>query len=185
MNATTDHGERKVAFLRGINVGKSARIAMADLRECTEAAGCTDVKTVLATGNVVLTDPRPAADLRAVLEAAYADRFGYDAVVQVLTRDAVEDAVAAYPFATLDDHHDYLIFCDDPDVTVAVAEAMRAVVAPDGTEAVEAGRGCLYWRVPRGSTLTSPAAKATGDRSHEKHLTTRNIKTLHKVLALG
>lgn len=182
MNAATD---RKIALLRGINVGKSARIAMADLRECTEAAGCADVKTVLATGNVVLTDPRPEVDLRAVLEAAYADRFGYDAVVQVLTRGAVEDAVAAYPFATLDDHHDYLIFCDDPDVTVAVAEAMRAAMAAEGTEAVEAGRECVYWRVPRGLTLSSPAAKVTSGRSHGRHLTMRNIRTLRKILALG
>ena len=58
---------RLVALLRGINVGKAARIAMADLAECTEAAGCADVRTVLATGNVILTDPRPVAEVRAAL----------------------------------------------------------------------------------------------------------------------
>lgn len=182
MNAATD---RKIALLRGINAGKAARIAMADLRECTEAAGCADVKTVLATGNVVVTDPRPEAELRAELEAAYADRFGYDAVVQVLTRGAVEDAVAAYPFTSLDDHHDYLVFSDEPEVTAAVAEAMAAAVDPAGTEEVAAGSVCVYWRVPRGLTLSSPAAKVTSDRSHGRHLTMRNIRTLHKILALG
>ena len=75
MNATAGPGgsnsDRKVALLRGINVGRSARIAMADLRACTEDAGCTEVRTVLATGNVVLTDPRTEDELRAVLEAAH------------------------------------------------------------------------------------------------------------------
>ena len=135
------------------------------------------VKTVLATGNVVVTDPRPEAELRAALEAAYADRFGYDAVVQVLTRGAVEDAVAAYPFATLDDHHDYLVFSDEPEVAAAVD--------PAGTEEAAAGSVCVYWRVARGLTLSSPAAKVTSGRSHGRHLTMRNIRTLRKILALG
>ncbi|MCT2264291.1 hypothetical protein M3F32_06770 [Dietzia cinnamea] len=106
-------------------------------------------------------------------------------MVQVLTRGAVEDAVAAYPFATLDDHHDYLVFSDEPEVTAAAAEAMAAAVDPAGTEEVAAGSVCVYWRVPRGLTLSSPAAKVTTDRSHGRHLTMRNIRTLRKVLALG
>lgn len=178
-------GDRKVALLRGINVGRSARIAMADLRACTEAAGCTEVRTVLATGNVVLTDPRAEHELRAVLEAAYADRFGYDAVVQVLTRDAVEEAVAAYPFESLAEHHDYIVFSDDPAVTREIAEAMGAAIEPGGTEAVTAGSGRVYWRVPKGATLTSTAGKASGDRAHGRHLTSRNLRTLHKILAVG
>ncbi|MDJ0422404.1 DUF1697 domain-containing protein [Dietzia kunjamensis] len=189
MNATSGPGgsssDRKVALLRGINVGRSARIAMADLRACTEDAGCTEVRTVLATGNVVLTDPRAEDELRAVLEAAYADRFGYDAVVQVLTRGAVEEAVAAYPFESLDEHHDYVVFSDDPAVTRAVAEAMGAAIEPGGTEAVTAGSGCVYWRVPKGATLSSAAGKASGSRAHERHLTSRNLRTLHKILAVG
>lgn len=189
MNAAAGPGgssaDRKVALLRGINVGRSARIAMADLRACTEESGCTEVRTVLATGNVVLTDPRTEDELRAVLEAAYADRFGYDAVVQVLTRDAVEEAVAAYPFESLDEHHDYVVFSDDPAVTRAVAEAMGAATEPGGTEVVTAGSGCVYWRVPKGATLNSAAGKASGNRAHDRHLTSRNLRTLHKILAVG
>lgn len=189
MNATAGPGgaggHRKVAFLRGINVGKSARIAMADLRSCTEAAGCSDVTTVLATGNVVFTDPRAAGELRAVLESAYSARFGYRAVVQVLTRDAVEAAVAAYPFDSLDEHHDYVVFSDDPEVTEAVVEAMDAAIDPDGTECVAAGSGCAYWRVPKGATLSSAAAKTPANRTFERHLTSRNLRTLRRVLAVG
>lgn len=176
---------RQVALLRGINVGRGARIAMADLVARTEEAGCTEVRTVLATGNVVFTDPRPADELRRVLEAAYAERFGYDAVVQVLPRDALEAAVESYPFETLEEHHDYVVFSDDDAVTARVAAAMIEALGGAGTEAVAAGPGCVHWRVAKGATLSSAAGKLLDARENKRHLTTRNVRTLRKVLAAG
>lgn len=182
--------QRKVVLLRGINVGKAARIAMSDLKACTEAVGGAEVDTFLASGNVLLTDPRPVTELRAALETAYADRFGYDAVVQVLTRDALEAAVESYPFDTLEEHHDYVVFSDDPAVTIRVAQAMRTAIDAaggpgSGTEEVAEGPGCVHWRVSRGSTLVSEAYKVLDHRENKRHLTTRNIKTLRKILAAG
>lgn len=185
---------RLVALLRGINVGTTGRISMADLIACTEAVGCTDVRTVLATGNVIVTDHRPAAQLREVLETTYAERFGYDAVVQVLAREAVVTAVDSYPFDSLEAHHDYVVFSDEPEVTGRVVHEMSGIIDdvahPDsgpatGTEAVSAGPGCVYWRVPTGATLASPAAKVLDRRENKRHLTSRNIRTLRKVLAAG
>ncbi|MFN3602276.1 MAG: DUF1697 domain-containing protein [Dietzia sp.] len=179
---------RKVALLRGINVGKGGRIAMRDLCACTEAAGGTAVKTVLATGNVLVTDPRPVSELRVALEAAYAERFGYEAVVQVVSLDSLVAAVASYPFDTLEDHHDYVVFSDDPVVTTRVVDAMRSAIEGTdaaGTEAVAEGPGCVYWRVAKGTTLSSDAAKVLDRRENKRHLTTRNIRTLDKILAAG
>lgn len=191
--ATPDHPaghDRAVALLRGINVGKGPRIAMADLRNCTEAAGATAVTTVLATGNVILTDPRPAPEVRAALERAYGDRFGYEAVVRVITLDALESAVEGYPFDTLEEHHDYVVFSDDAAVTDRVVEAMRAAIdgaerAATSGEAAARGPGCVYWRVPKGSTLSSDAAKVLDGRQNKRHLTTRNVRTLRRILAAG
>ena len=45
---------RYCAFLRGINVG-GTKLKMADLKKEFEAAGFTDVITVLATGNVIFS----------------------------------------------------------------------------------------------------------------------------------
>ena len=42
-----------VALLRGINVGKAKRVAMADLRGLMEELGYTEVRTLLNSGNVV------------------------------------------------------------------------------------------------------------------------------------
>ncbi|HJC28529.1 MAG TPA: DUF1697 domain-containing protein [Candidatus Dietzia intestinipullorum] len=174
---------RRVALLRGINVGRAARIAMSDLAACTEAAGCTDVSTVLATGNVVFTDPRPLDELRGVLEAAYSERFDYTAVVQVLDLCAVAAAVESYPFETLDQHHDYVVFSDDPAVTARVLDEMTAALDGSPTGAVAAGPDCLHWRMAKGETLSSAAGKVLDGRESKRHLTTRNIRTLRKLLA--
>ena len=48
---------RHVALLRGINVGKAKRIAMADLRALVADLGYRDVGTLLNSGNVVFTAP--------------------------------------------------------------------------------------------------------------------------------
>ena len=41
-----------IALLRGVNVGRAKRVAMADLRSLLEGLGCTEVRTLLNSGNV-------------------------------------------------------------------------------------------------------------------------------------
>ena len=50
---------RHVALLRGINVGKAKRLAMADLRAVFETLGYTAVRTHLQSGNVVFDAKKP------------------------------------------------------------------------------------------------------------------------------
>ena len=62
-----------VALLRGINVGKAKRIAMADLRALLEDLGHTDVVTLLNSGNVVFRSGRKIpAKIAAEIAAAIA-----------------------------------------------------------------------------------------------------------------
>ncbi len=53
-NSTT----RFVAFLRGINVGGNKMIPMAKLKTMFESLGFTNVKTLLATGNILFDAPK-------------------------------------------------------------------------------------------------------------------------------
>ena len=78
---------RYVALLRGVNVG-GVNMKMADLAEVVRGLGYDDVKTVLASGNVLFTTPDAAAASKDKLEAALRKRFGYEAWVHVLTVDA-------------------------------------------------------------------------------------------------
>ena len=47
--------ERCAVLLRGINVGRGNRLAMADLRSCLTTIGCTQVSTYLNSGNALVT----------------------------------------------------------------------------------------------------------------------------------
>ena len=66
---------RYVALLRGVNVGGSGRMAMADLRACVEGIGHEDVATHIQTGNVLFSTRMRSAEkvARALEEAVEAD----------------------------------------------------------------------------------------------------------------
>src|SRR4051812_614199 len=87
-----------VALLRGINVGRAKRVAMADLRGLVADLGFGDVRTLLNSGNVVFTAGRTAPDRAAArIESALADRLGVTARVTVLTAAELAAAVADNP----------------------------------------------------------------------------------------
>jgi uncharacterized protein (DUF1697 family) len=63
-----------IALLRGINVGKAKRVAMAELREVVTGLGYSNSRTLLNSGNVVFDSPRKlssssAQAMRDALEA--------------------------------------------------------------------------------------------------------------------
>ena len=87
---------RLVALLRGINLGSKRRVAMADLRALLSELGYTDVRTVLASGNAVLTGPKAKA--REKLEAGLDERFDMKIDVVLRTMDELQAVVDADPF---------------------------------------------------------------------------------------
>ncbi|GAA1288572.1 DUF1697 domain-containing protein [Pseudonocardia aurantiaca] len=96
---------RYVVLLRGINVGKAKRVAMADLRALLGDLGYTDVKTVLNSGNAVLTGAEaPPAEHAVRIEAAIAERLGMDVRTVVLTGDELRSVVEGHPFAEIADN---------------------------------------------------------------------------------
>lgn len=168
---------RYVALLRGVNVG-GVTVKMADLAELVSGLGYGDVTTVLASGNVLFTTTDAASVAKQRLESALRERFGYEAWVHVLTRDAIRDIVQAYPFERTADRHAYVVFVMSPEVR---AELLAVEVDP-AVERVAEGDGVLYWTTPKGSTLDSAMGKAQSSGRHKPWLTTRNLNTLEKLL---
>jgi uncharacterized protein (DUF1697 family) len=89
-----------VAFLRGINVGRAKRVAMADLRALVTRLGYRDVKTLLNSGNVVFTAPAgQRGDPAQRIERALFETLGVASRVTVLERRDLEQAAARNPLA--------------------------------------------------------------------------------------
>lgn len=95
--------DRRVALLRGINVGTAKRVAMRDLRRLFEELGYSDVRTLLNSGNVVYTagGKKDIADDPARIEMAIADRLRVATRVIVLPGKEVIVAVRDNPLASV------------------------------------------------------------------------------------
>lgn len=173
---------RYAALLRGINVG-GIRIKMADLKTCIEELGFTDVKTVLASGNVLLSSPSTdIGRITAALEKGLGERFGYAARVVVIPTDRLTAIIDAYPFPERDDWHAYVVFYSDP-AQVDLVAAIAGELDPQ-QEQIEAGESVLYWQVRKGDTLDSVIGKRTGSKKKSDSgwfLTNRNLNTLRKL----
>ena len=171
---------RYVAFLRGVNVG-GVNLKMADVAVALTEAGFTDVATVLASGNVVMTSGAKVSAVRTKAEKALRDAFGYDAWVLAYDIDAVRAVSEAFPFAReVDDHHSYVTFVTDADVLDELV-ALADDAGPD--EKIERGDGVVYWQVPRSGTLDTTIGKTMGKKRYKSSTTTRNLRTIEKVLA--
>jgi uncharacterized protein (DUF1697 family) len=171
---------RYVAFLRGVNVG-GVNLKMADVAKALTEGGFSDVTTVLATGNVLLTSGAKVDAVRKKAEKALRDAFGYDAWVLAYDVDAVRAVSEAFPFEReVDGHHSYVTFVTGAEVLDELA-GLAKDAGPD--EKVERGKGVLYWQVPRSGTLDSAIGKTMGKKRYKSSTTTRNLRTIEKVLA--
>jgi uncharacterized protein (DUF1697 family) len=152
---------------------------MADVASALTDAGFVGVRTVLASGNVLLESPNDAAAVRTTAEAALQKRFGYPARVLVYDVEAVRVIVAAYPFEPeVPGFHSYVTFVADD----AVLTELSALVGVDSDEKIACGDGVIYWQIPKGNTLESTVGKKTGNKRYASCTTTRNLRTLSKLL---
>src|SRR5262245_1592877 len=100
----------QIALIRGINVGRAKRIAMADLRKLVEALGFGDVRTLLNSGNIVFTASKAATgNTAARIEKAMTDQLAVSARVTVLTAIELAAAVSGNPLLKVADNPSRLL----------------------------------------------------------------------------
>lgn len=174
---------RMVALLRGINVGKAKRVAMADLRRLVEDLGCRDVQTLLNSGNVVLTAPRgtPAA-LADKIEKQLVDHLGIASRVTVVTAEALAEAVTRNPLPKADNPSRFLVafFSDPAAARKKLAPLTRQDWAP---EAFALGGSIAYLWCPGG--ILASALGGAVNRAMGEGITSRNWATVLKLHAMA
>ncbi len=172
---------RYAALIRGVNVGGAA-MKMSDIANLFSDLGLQDVKTVLASGNVLFDSPEGTGVLKPEIEAALGTAFGYQARVQVLSTAELRGIVDRFPFPPdREGWHPYVIFVMEDRARDGLL-ALQPELDPE-LEQLAAGQGVLYWTVVRGRTLDSVIGKATAAPRYKTMITTRNLRTLHKLLA--
>lgn len=171
-----------VALLRGVNVGKAKRVPMADWRALLAGLGCSDVATLLNSGNAVFRAAAGDAPVLAQrITTAMATHFGFEVPVVVLAAPTLSAIVADNPITLPADAHSRLlvVFAQDPAQLQALAGIGALTVPPEqwvvGAQAayLHCANGILQSRA--GEALLGKAGKA---------VTTRNWATVLKLQAL-
>ena len=173
---------RRVALLRGVNVG-GINIRMADLARVFRELGFAEVRTVLASGNVLFSSPAPNDDtLKRRIEQALAAAFGYEAWVIVVDLADLAGIVDRYPFAEDDaTKQPYVMFLTDTAVLDDLLDVREAI--DPALERLQPDGRVLYWELERGHSTDTVFAKHSAKPRFKAVTTTRNMRTLRKLLA--
>ncbi|SFF53597.1 Uncharacterized conserved protein, DUF1697 family [Duganella sp. CF458] len=176
--------QRLIALLRGINVGRAKRVAMADLRKVLSDMGFGDVRTLLNSGNVVFDcSATDAADCAARIEEALVLKLGVPAKVTVIEAARLAEIVLENSLQNVANDHSRLLVAvlNKPDEDRGKLEPLaRQSWHP---EAFALGRHAAYIWCPDG-VLASRAAAAMGKALGDA-VTSRNWSTISKLHAMA
>ncbi len=93
---------RYVAFLRGINVGGHKPVKMEELKKAFESIGFQNVKTLLASGNVLFETSETGTDnLIKQIEGKLEKEFGHEIGVLLRTIEEIQNLADADPFKNI------------------------------------------------------------------------------------
>ncbi|MET9387523.1 DUF1697 domain-containing protein [Streptomyces sp. NPDC002928] len=173
------------ALLRGINVGGSKKVPMADLRTLMEGLGYDGVRTHLQSGQAVFTPGHGDEEsLAAELTQAIEKHFGFP--VDVIVRDhaylkAVADA-CPFPAAELQARQLHVTYFSEPVDAERFAGVDRAAYLP---EDFRLGDRALYLYAPDGLGRSKLAEQLSKPRINKGLIaTSRNWNTVVKLVEL-
>lgn len=174
--------ERRIALLRGINIGSRQRVSMPELRELIEGLGYTDVETLVQSGNVVLTSRAAPATLERKLEQEIEKQLGVDPKVVVRTRDELAAAIEANPFPVPKDPKNLHVtfLAGEPD-----ADAVKKLEDADLGDDRIAFRDREIYIAYKSGMGRSELAKQLGRAKLGVTATDRNWNTVTKLLEMA
>ena len=163
-----------IALLRAVNVGGTGKLPMSELRRLCEAAGFRDVRTYIASGNVVFRTAASPHRAKAALEQQLQAYAGKPVGVVLRTPAELASVLDDNPFPAAAGNRLVILFFD-----AALPADVLAAVRHQVDEALHVGKREIYVHYGDGmsqSKLVIPAAsEGTG----------RNLNTVRKLLMLS
>ena len=170
---------KKIALLRGVNVGGNNKLPMKSFSNLLENLGCTKVATYIQSGNAVFEGALSAEALSQSIE----DKHGFCPITFVLTLAALKKAHRNCPFATAGER-------DGKTVHVAFLDSSPPKNISEEFDAIKnenehyafSGK-VLYLETPDGLSKSAIAAKM--NRFLKMPYTVRNWNTVNALIALA
>lgn len=175
------------AFLRAVNLGDHQRVGMAELRALVEGLGYREVRTLLASGNLVFTGaPIRTVEIERRLESETVRKLGLRTAFIVRTAQELSACREHNPFSReseRDPSHLVVVFLRDEPTRAAWASLQAAIPGPE----VVRGWGKHAFVYYAGGIGNSRLTGALIDRKLGTVGTGRNWTTVGKVAsaALG
>jgi uncharacterized protein (DUF1697 family) len=163
-----------VALLRAVNVGGTGKLPMSELKAMCEAAGFAEVRTFIASGNVIFNSANSEAQIKAALEASLKAYAGKPIGVLVRTAAELAAVLKANPFPEAAPNRMVAIFLHKPPPATALAE-----IAGQAGEEVRLGKREVYVHYGDGMAKSKLRIPAAADG------TARNMNTIAKLTALA
>jgi uncharacterized protein (DUF1697 family) len=172
-----------VALLRGINVGKAKRVAMADLRTLLAGLGYTNVATLLNSGNAVFHATGGASAKHARdITAAIAAKLRIEVPVVVKSVKELSLIIAENPIdAKAGEYPRLLVALVQNARLLPDIRAVESLVVPPEQFAV--GKSVAYLFCAKGILGSKAAAALLGKAG--RAATSRNLATILKLEALA
>ncbi len=172
-----------VALLRGINVGGNRKVEMAKLKQTFEGLGFDNVKTFIASGNVVFrSESTNGANLTKKIEQAIEKNFGFSVDTLLRNFPAIEKLVKSIPKAWVNDKDtkcDVMFLWQDADSP----KVLKQLSYDRAVEDVKYFPGAIVWRIDRDKASKSKMLRIAGTKLY-KQLTIRNPNTVRKIYDL-
>jgi uncharacterized protein (DUF1697 family) len=170
-------------MLRGINVGSSRRVPMADLRELLEEAGFQNVATYVQSGNIALDSTAKPAALEARLAELMQARFGFEVPVVVRSGKQLAAIVEHDPFkGVADDPKRYQVSFLSQKLSAETVARLQELAHESERVAVH-GREVYAWHpdgVARSKLWNALAGTGLGVTA-----TARNWRTVNRLLEMA
>lgn len=156
---------------------------MSELRELLTGMGYGDVRTLVNSGNVVLTSSSKPERLEGALEKAIANELGVDTRVLVRTRDELAGVIKRNPMRaeTKEPKRLQVSFLSGKPDPKLVRELSTLDVAPE--RLAFSGREIYTWHP--GGIQRSPVLRAIADERIGVVSTRRNWNTVTKLLEMA
>ena len=151
-----------VALLRGVNLVGTSSLKMADLKAIAEDLGLGNVRTYIASGNLLFTSLEPEEALRRMLEQQLREHMAKDVRIMLRTADELEAVVRANPFPDSPPRNVQAFFLNEPppaDLADTIRNREDERVAPGAREVFvaygEKGIGRSRMRIPAAEAGTA------------------------------
>ena len=173
---------RYVALLRGINVGKGARVPMKNLKAVLEGLGLVGVVTYLNSGNVVFSSSMGTLELTRLIEDALARAFGEPIPTLIKTSAEIVSIAESIPSEWESDagEQTYVAYLfsgvDKPGLVSELPVKMEFLT-------IYYTPGAVVWNIRRENYNRSHITKIAGHSSYAR-MTIRNVNTARKLAAM-